>query len=91
MEESVTWSLFPMLGAHPLYGRLFTDDEDRPGHEHVVLLSYCLWRQRFGGDRKILVHDLRLDNRTAVEKYTVIGIMPPQEPLSIGEHNPTSG
>jgi predicted permease len=77
MEESVTWNLFPMLGANPLYGRLFTDDEDRPGHEHVVLLSYRLWRQRFGGDRQILGHDIRLDNRIAVEKYTVIGIMPP--------------
>jgi putative ABC transport system permease protein len=77
MDESVTWNLFPMLGVNPLYGRLFTEQEDRPEHEHVVLLSYRLWRDRFGGDRRILGHDIRLDNRVAVEKYTVIGIMPP--------------
>jgi predicted permease len=77
MDESVTWNLFPMLGVNPLYGRLFTEDEDRPGHEHVVLLSYRLWRERFGGDRQILGHDIRIDNRIAVERYTVIGIMPP--------------
>lgn len=76
-DESVTWNLFPMLGVNPLYGRLFTEQEDRPGREHVVLLSYRLWRDRFGGDRQVLGHDIRLDNRIAVEKYTVIGIMPP--------------
>jgi predicted permease len=76
MDESVTWNLFPMLGVNPLYGRLFTEQEDRPGQEHVVLLSYRLWRDQFGGDRQILGHDIRLDNRIAVEKYTVIGIMP---------------
>jgi predicted permease len=77
IDESVTWNLFPMLGINPLYGRLFTEDEDRPGHEHVVLLSYRLWQERFGGDRQILGHDVRIDNRIAVEAYTVIGIMPP--------------
>jgi len=76
-EESVTWNLFPMLGVNPLYGRLFTEDEDRPRHEHVVLLSFRLWQERFGGDQEILGHDIRLDNRLAVERYTVIGIMPP--------------
>ena len=77
MDESVTWNLFPMLGVNPLCGRLFTKDEDRPGHEHVALLSYRLWRERFGGDRQIVGHDIRLDNRVAIERYTVIGIMPP--------------
>lgn len=76
-DESVTWNLFALLGARPLYGRLFTEQEDRPGHEHVVLLSYRLWREQFGGDRKILGHDIRIDNRIAIERYTVIGIMPP--------------
>jgi predicted permease len=77
IDESVTWNFFPMLGVNPLYGRLFTEDEDRPGHEHVVLLSYRLWQERFGGDRQILGHEIRIDNRIAVEPYTVIGIMPP--------------
>lgn len=76
-DESVTWNLFPMFGVNPCYGRLFTEDEDRPGHEHVVLLSYRLWRERFGGDRQILARDIRLDNRIAVKRYTVIGIMLP--------------
>ena len=84
-EESVTWNLFPMLGVNPLYGRLFTEDEDRPGDEHVVLLSFRLWQESFGGSKAILGQDIRLDNRTAVEKYTVIGIMPPH--FSFPENN----
>jgi predicted permease len=76
-EESVTWNLFPMLGVNPLVGRLFREDEDRPGHEHVVLLSFRLWQERFAGDRSVIGHEIRLDNRIAVERYTVVGIMPP--------------
>ncbi|HXW92606.1 MAG TPA: ABC transporter permease, partial [Terriglobales bacterium] len=35
----VSSSLFPMLGARPALGRTFTEEEDAPGH-NVVLLSY---------------------------------------------------
>jgi putative ABC transport system permease protein len=73
----VSWNLFPMLGVRPLYGRLFTQEEDSPGHENVVLLSYHLWQDRFGGDQQILGRDIRLDHQASVERYTVIGVMPP--------------
>src|SRR5215469_10791174 len=77
-EGLVSWNLFPMLGIRALYGRLFTAEEDTPGHEHVVLLSYHLWHDRFGGDQQILGRDIRLDHRGSVERYTVIGVMPPR-------------
>jgi putative ABC transport system permease protein len=73
----VSWNLFPMLGVRALYGRLFTEKEDSPGHENVVLVSYHLWQDRFGGDQQILGRDIRLDHGGSVERYTVIGIMPP--------------
>jgi predicted permease len=75
--ELVTWSLFPMLGAKALYGRVFLPEEDRPGHENVVLLSFRLWKERFGGDKKIIGRYVRLNNRASTVKYTVVGIMPP--------------
>src|SRR5215472_1358814 len=77
-EGLVSWNLFPMLGIRALYGRLYTEEEDNPGHEHVVLLSYHLWQERFGGDQQILGRDIRLDHRGSVERYTVIGVMPPR-------------
>ena len=64
---------FPSLGASPALGRTFSDEEDRPGNEHEVVLSNALWRQRFGGDRNILGHAIELNGAA----YTVIGVMPP--------------
>ena len=46
--RAVTASLFPLLGADAHIGRIFTDAEDRPGFDYVVLLSYALWQRRFG-------------------------------------------
>jgi predicted permease len=63
---------FPSLGISPIVGRTFTAEEDQAGHEHVVVLSYRLWRDRFGSDTQILGRVLQLNN----ESYTVIGVMP---------------
>src|SRR5438067_9910686 len=53
--ELVTGDYFSLLGARPLLGRGFAEDEDRvPGARLVAVLSYNLWQRRFGGDRSIL-------------------------------------
>ncbi|HEU5218912.1 MAG TPA: ABC transporter permease, partial [Gemmatimonadales bacterium] len=66
-----TRSLFTILGTTPLLGRLFTDDEERPGGPLVVLLSHRLWRDRFGGDPGVVGRSTRLNRRL----YTVVGVM----------------
>ena len=68
----VSASFFDTLGVTPVLGRVFTADEDRPGNNLVVLLSYGLWQSRFGGDPGILGKTLQLNGRT----FTVIGVMP---------------
>jgi putative ABC transport system permease protein len=70
---TATRSLFTILGATPSLGRLFTDDEERPGGPLVVLLSHRLWRERFGGDPGIVGRSIRLNRQL----FTVIGVMPP--------------
>ena len=68
----VTPSLFPLLGARPAYGRLFTAGEEEPGRPHLVILSYGLWQQRFGGRPDVIGRSLQLDGTPS----TIIGIMP---------------
>ena len=68
----VTANVFPMLRVEPMMGRVFTADEDKPGSNRVVVLSYDLWQRRFGADRDVVGKTLNLDG----QQYTVIGVMP---------------
>ena len=67
----VSSGLFAVLGVQPMIGRNFTEDEEQPGHE-VVILTYGLWQRRFGGSREVLGQVVNLDRKP----YTVIGVMP---------------
>jgi putative ABC transport system permease protein len=65
--------MFTVLRANAMYGRVFTNEEDKPGGTPVVVLSYGLWQRRFGGEQSILNQPITLNGKT----YTVIGVMPP--------------
>lgn len=68
----VSSNLLPMLGASPAIGRLFQEDEDRPGRPPVAVLSHGLWQRRYGGDPHIVGRAITL-NGVSTE---VIGAMP---------------
>ncbi len=70
--ECVSASIFPMLGVMPAVGRAFSDPEDRPGAEPVVVVSHRFWAERFGRDRRAIGRSLVLDGIP----FTVIGVMP---------------
>src|SRR5215469_11948199 len=67
-----TPELFPVLGVEAVAGRTFTREEGTYGHDRVVLLSYGLWQQRFGGSHDVLGTTITLDRQT----YTVVGVTP---------------
>jgi putative ABC transport system permease protein len=64
--------LLAALRVNPAMGRMYTNDEDKPGGTPVVILSHALWQRRFGGQANILNQPITLNDKS----YTVIGIMP---------------
>ena len=69
--RKVTWNFWSVLGAQPMLGRVFTEDEDNKG-VRVVVISHGLWQRRFGGSPGIVGRKISLND----EPYEVIGVMP---------------
>ncbi len=70
---AVTYGFFSILRAQPLLGRVFLPSEDYPGHDHEIVLSYGMWRSRYGANPGIVGQNIELNG----EKYNVIGVMGP--------------
>ncbi len=71
-SAAVSPNYFSVLGVSPQLGRTFSDGEDQPGRDHVVILSNELWDRHFGSDASLIGRTIRLNR----ENYTVIGVMP---------------
>jgi putative ABC transport system permease protein len=67
-----TPSLFSVLGARPLLGRLINENDPPPGPSSVVLLSHALWQSRFGGREDIVNQRLIVNGTSRV----IVGVMP---------------
>ncbi|MFZ0595211.1 MAG: ABC transporter permease [Bryobacteraceae bacterium] len=69
----ITANFFHMLGVQPILGRSFTEEEDQPGHDKVIIVSYQFWEHRLSGRRDVLGHKILLDG----QPYELVGVMPP--------------
>jgi predicted permease len=67
-----TPSYFRVARVNAELGRTFVEAEGEPGHDDKVVLSHAYWQERFGGDRKIIGRELRLDGKP----FTIVGVMP---------------
>lgn len=82
ITAQVSRDFFPLMRVAPLLGRTFTDDDTRraaysnaaapTGPDPVVMLSYGVWQQRFGGDPSIVGRPVTLERR----QFQVVGVMP---------------
>jgi putative ABC transport system permease protein len=69
--RKVTANFWSVLGAPPLLGRVFTEDEDARG-VRVVVISYGLWQRRFGASPDVVGRTITLNDM----RYEIIGVMP---------------
>ena len=70
----VTGNYFQALGVRPALGRAFLPENEKPGRDHVAVLSQSLWQRRFGGDPSIVDRTVTLDGKS----FEIIGVMPPE-------------
>ena len=63
---------FDVLALHPILGRNFSEDEDRPNGPKTAILSHALWRTLFGANPNVLGQTMLLKS----EPYTIIGVLP---------------
>jgi putative ABC transport system permease protein len=69
-EVSYDW--LTTLGVEPMLGRFFSPQEDVAGAGKFVVLSFALWKNRYGANRDIVAKSIQLDRAP----YTVVGVMP---------------
>src|SRR5207248_3452274 len=63
-----------VLGTPPVLGRAFTAEEDQPNAPKVAVLSYGLWKRRFGGSSDVLGKTVQINS----VPYTIVGAAAPQ-------------
>jgi predicted permease len=73
--QLVTGEYFPLLGVHPVVGRLLGPDDNRTvlGHP-VAVLSHDYWRRRFGADQAVLGRQIAMSGVS----FTIVGVTPPE-------------
>ena len=73
---TVTPGFISMMGEPLLLGRDFLAEEGEVGKNHVAILMYRFWMDRFGGDRTIVGRTVQMNG----EPYTIVGILAPGVP-----------
>jgi predicted permease len=71
--EFVSGTYFAMFGIRAYAGRVLTARDDQPGSPPAVVMSYRLWRDRYGSDPSVIGSAFNLDGKL----FTVVGITPP--------------
>ncbi len=69
---NVTDGILPMLGVHPLLGRMFSADDCHEGNHLTVILTYGFWQRYFGGSPSAIGQNIVINSRPR----EIIGVMP---------------
>ncbi len=70
--QLVSSEFFPLLGVAPSLGRTISGEDDRPNGPRVAVLSYRIWQDQLGGDRRAIGRTVQIDDHP----YEIVGVMP---------------
>ncbi|HEU4870940.1 MAG TPA: ABC transporter permease, partial [Pyrinomonadaceae bacterium] len=68
----VTANFLSTLKVHPMLGRDFQVEEEKPNSTDVVIISHQFWNNRLAGDPNVIGTPLTIDGKP----FTIIGILP---------------
>jgi predicted permease len=69
----ISWNAFSLLGAKPILGRDFQQEDDIPGAPSVAIIGHALWQSRYNGDPNIVGKTIRINE----DSKTIVGVMGP--------------
>jgi putative ABC transport system permease protein len=69
---AVSHEYLDLTGIHPIIGRGFSPEDDRPGGAQVVLIGEALWQQLYSRDPQVVGRTIRIDD----VQQTIIGVVP---------------
>jgi putative ABC transport system permease protein len=71
--EYVSGNFFKTMGVQPWAGRLMTDADDQEGAPSVAVMSYRVWKEKYGSDPSVVGASYQINGHS----FTVIGVAPP--------------
>ena len=71
--EFVSGNFFRTLGVQPWIGRLMTDADDQEGAPSVAVMSYHIWKGKYGSDPSVVGASYQINGHP----FTVIGVAAP--------------
>jgi putative ABC transport system permease protein len=71
--EYVSGNFFRTMGVQPWIGRLMTEADDQEGAPSVAVMSYRIWKEKYGSDSSVVGAVYQINGHP----FTVIGVAPP--------------
>jgi putative ABC transport system permease protein len=71
--EFVSGNFFRTLGVQPWIGRLMTDTDDQEGAPPVAVMSYRIWKEKYGSDPSVVGASYQINGHP----FTVVGVAAP--------------
>jgi putative ABC transport system permease protein len=71
--EYVSGNFFRTFGVQPWAGRLLTEADDQEGAPPVAVMSYRIWKEKYGSDPSVVGASYQINGQS----FTVIGVAAP--------------